>query len=72
MVFALAKVRPRKQFLQTDDVRSPFGRFANAGDGLLDIGLAGRGAGHLHEGDRNGLRLDVVVGHGELGFQVPG
>ena len=74
MVLGLAEVGPGKQLLQADDIRPAPGCLGDSRERLLDVRLLGLRAGHLHEGDRDGAILDVVVGHARLQsfrFEVP-
>ena len=51
MVFGLAGILPREQFLQADDLRAAAGRLGDTGDGLRDVVIAVRRAGRLHQPD---------------------
>ncbi len=66
VIFRLAGIRPGKQLLQRDDVRSGRGGFADSGHGPLDIaGLRGV-RGHLHQRDHH--RAGALAGRSRLAW----
>ncbi len=61
VVFALAEVLGAEEFGEADEGGASLGGFADAGDGLGEVGLGVGGAGHLDEGDAGGFGRHEVL-----------